>query len=296
MKGPDCAECLQLANAASHAVDFPKTGTPANFKDIPRQPGPEKPDFLAPESADASDTSRYYPSPKLLGILYRSVPTEVPPPPLNPGTSPSGGDIIIDALQQTISNLDLSSLETPPDDLMEEMESLLNYHTEKLLAIAYTHAVSKNHEARLSEGELISGTIKSKWVDHRKRREGIISMNLQVRKRIINYKHATYNLRYIQTYELARIIRDDLKRTWVDQDIEETQSDDEDYDSDDDEMDQARKAAVFERAWAAWLVSEEALIDYSKAFGPQSFGLIALGVLLEVVKDARDDRMELGYI
>ena len=59
---------------------------------------------------------------------------------------------------------------------------------------------------------------------------------------------------------------------------------DEDGDIDDDELVFETRAEVFSRAWAAWRVAEDTLIDEPSAFGPRSFGLIALGLLLDVIK------------
>jgi RNA-dependent RNA polymerase len=52
-----------------------------------------------------------------------------------------------------------------------------------------------------------------------------------------------------------------------------------------DELIFEKRAEVFSRAWAAWNVAEDALVDDPFAFGPQSFGLLAMGLLLDVVKD-----------
>ena len=64
---------------------------------------------------------------------------------------------------------------------------------------------------------------------------------------------------------------------------------DEEGEIDDDELVLETRAEVFTRAWAAWKVAEDTLIDEPSAFGPQSFGLIALGLLLDVIKDATAD-------
>ena len=53
-----------------------------------------------------------------------------------------------------------------------------------------------------------------------------------------------------------------------------------------DELIFEKRAEVFSRAWAAWNVAEDTLAYDRSAFGPQSFGLIAMGLLLNVVKDA----------
>jgi hypothetical protein len=64
---------------------------------------------------------------------------------------------------------------------------------------------------------------------------------------------------------------------------------DEEGEIDDDELVAETRAEVFTRAWAAWKVAEDILTDEPTAFGPQSFGLIALGLLLDVIKDATTD-------
>jgi RNA-dependent RNA polymerase len=173
---------MQLAEAASHAVDFPKTGTPANFTSLPRPPSQERPDFLVPESVDSVDNNLYYPSEKLLGILFRRVPAANRPELRSDAWStPSDGDTIFNALME----IDLSELGLPPlqplqDDLREEMVQLLEAYTEHLGSIARIFSISKSRGARISEAELISGTITAKWPDHRKRREAVIAMNSQV--------------------------------------------------------------------------------------------------------------------
>jgi RNA-dependent RNA polymerase len=88
-----------------------------------------------------------------------------------------------------------------------------------------------------------------------------------------------------QTQELVRIIREDLRRVEVASYADETQSDDEE-EEDEEEMDDFTRGEIFKRAWAAWKVADEALYDEPPVFGAQSFGLIALGVLLEIIKDA----------
>lgn len=290
LKDPKCDECLHLAEAASHAVDFPKTGTPVDFKTLPRAQGPEKPDFLAPENADVSDITRFYPSQKLLGVLYRSVPTEQPAPVLKRYTSPTDGDTIYSALKRIdLHALGLPSLEVPSDIVMEEMESLLyNYYAEKLFSIAKTHAVSRHAGYQLSEAEIISGTIMAKWSDHRKRREAVIAMNFQVTVLFVVPRLRYKFWFYPQTHELAKDIRDDLHRvSCIDWDPDDALVDEEVYEDEESEMDRTKRAEVFNRAWAAWNVAEEALRDNPETFGAQSFGLIALGVLLGIVKDAR---------
>jgi RNA-dependent RNA polymerase len=173
---------MQLAEAASHAVDFPKTGTPANFKSLPRPPGEVRPDFLAPETVDSVDNNLYYPSEKLLGILFRSVPEAKRPELRNDASNtPSDGNCIFNALMEIdLAELGLPPLESPDDDLWEEMQQLFEAYSEHLASIAQIYTISKLRGARISEAELISGTITGKWPDPRRRREAVIAMNMQV--------------------------------------------------------------------------------------------------------------------
>ncbi|KAI4955654.1 hypothetical protein J4E91_001515 [Alternaria rosae] len=92
-------ECLLLAKLASDAVDFGKSGIPANMAEIPRGSDHIRPDFMAPGSnlfvnelgaaeleeleGDELDEvsvlnaekprSSYYTSTKILGVLYRRI-------------------------------------------------------------------------------------------------------------------------------------------------------------------------------------------------------------------------------
>ena len=182
MKGPDCDECIQLAEAASHAVDFPKTGTPADFSTLPRPPGQERPDFLAPETIDSVDNNLYYPSEKLLGILFRNVPEakHTASRYKTSSNTTSGYNRLFKALAKIdLSELGLPPLDPPKDDLREEISELLLTYSVHLVSIAQQYSISR-FRGRISEEELVSGTITGRWPDHRKRREAVMAMNIQV--------------------------------------------------------------------------------------------------------------------
>jgi len=93
----------------------------------------------------------------------------------------------------------------------------------------------------------------------------------------------------LQTGELTKAIRHEFQAPEYHemQYTEEDQDDDESDDEEDIAADEDKRRNKFERAWAAWLVSEEALDDEPTSFGPPSFGLLALGTMLEVVKEAK---------
>ena len=66
-------DCLLLAKLASQAVDFQKSGTPADYRNLPKERSRLKPDWYAGEGGCEQDT---YPSPHALGVLYRAVSLE----------------------------------------------------------------------------------------------------------------------------------------------------------------------------------------------------------------------------
>ena len=179
LNSPGCKEYLDLAQFASHAVDYPKTGVPVNFKSLPPSPQSERPDFLSGESSNRRLTDRFYRSQKILGILFRSVLVDDYTPNRHHGRiHPSDGFKIWSCLLQT--NV---YIEEPSDGLMEEMKHLLEAYSDQLFPIAQAYSLSKHVDSHLSEEELVSGTIMAHWADHNKRREAVISMNVKVSAR-----------------------------------------------------------------------------------------------------------------
>lgn len=276
LEDPGCAECMELAKLASHAVDFPKSGTHVDFTQLPKfkSKNQPKPDFLAKEGADLN-SDQYYNSKKLLGQLYRRVPVKKwIPQEWNEDYSPSDGTSVDDALSRaSLRNLGLSGLPDPTQELIEEMTYLLEAYCDQLLVIGQSHTILKNKDSHVSEAELVSGTIMANWSDHRRRRDAVTAMNLQ-------------------THELVRAVRAELlvkdlvtseTETYYDYD-EEEDYDDWTFREEFDDTEQRSMAETFKRSWAAWCVAEDTLEEQPRMFGAQSFGLIALGKMLEVVK------------
>ncbi|KAJ7651977.1 RdRP-domain-containing protein, partial [Mycena polygramma] len=266
--GPGCAACVELASHASHAVDFSKRGVPVDMTKLPKAPTPLRPDFLSGEGVNP-DGDAYYPSLKILGQLYRNVPIEEYYPELD--SQRTDGRKTREALALVgLRSLGLPSVASDPsEDLLEEMRNILDEYSDQLMVIAKTHTISKRANAYLSEAELVSGTIQERYGDHRKRREAVSAMNLQV--------------------ELAKAIRHEFNSPDY-REMQETGIDEEEDEFEDEEdmaEDEERRRDKFERAWAAWIVAEEALDDDPSAYGPSSFGLLALGTMLEVIKEAK---------
>ncbi len=97
----------------------------------------------------------------------------------------------------------------------------------------------------------------------------------------------------LQTQELTRAIRQEFLPL---DDDEEEEFDEDDYDdafsaNDALERDIQRLCLKFNRARAGWVAAQEALADAREdgttSFGPQSFGVIALGVMLDVSKELK---------
>ncbi|KAG0699740.1 RdRP-domain-containing protein [Suillus ampliporus] len=273
LNDPGCGECLELAKLASHAVDFPKSGTPVNFAQLPKLRKQPRPDFIAKEGADLN-SDQYYNSKKLLGHLYRRVPVKEKwiPQDWNEDYSPSDGLTVEDALSRVgLRNLGLSGLTDPTEQLVEEMTHLLDAYSEQLLAIGQSHTILKNKNSHVSEAELVSGTIMANWSDHHRRRDAVSAMNLQTRELVRGVR--------------AELLAKDLAMP----DTETYYEEDDDYDDwtfreEFDDTEQRSMGETFKRSWAAWCVAEDALEEESRMFGAQSFGLIALGRMLEIVK------------
>ncbi|PBK99199.1 hypothetical protein ARMGADRAFT_1025474 [Armillaria gallica] len=280
LKGVDCDQCLLLAEKASHAVDFPKVGTPVKFSDLPSPPDAQRrPDYLSGEGVNPGEGPGYYPSKKILGILYRSVPVDEYHPRKDEAEFVDH-KLLDNFLKSHLHLADDLNMDPDENDL-EEMRHTLDEYCQQLLAIAKAHTVQKLSTEHLSEAELVCGCIMEHYFDHRKRREITTSMNLQ-------------------TQELTRAIRQEFLPPPEDDDEEEF--DDDDYDdefsdlvsNDELERDIQRLCIKFNRARAGWVAAQEALADAREdgttSFGFQSFGVIALGIMLDVLKELKKPR------
>lgn len=116
----------------------------------------------------------------------------------------------------------------------------------------------------------MSGTITANWSDHQRQKNAVAAMNLQTR-------------------ELVRRVRTEFQGE--DPQTPETEAYEEDEDYEDftfhEESEQRVMVETFKRSLTAWCVAEDVLEEDSSKFGAQSFGLIALGRMLEIVKASR---------
>jgi RNA-dependent RNA polymerase len=284
LKGPDSQDCMDLAELASHAVDYCKTGTPVNPTKLPRPPQIEKPDFLSREWSNERVDDRFYRSEKILGTLFRRILVDDYSPASYHGElAPSDGAKVREYLCPIVSDrLGSTFLEHPPEVLVEEMGHFLEAYCDRLLVIAQTHTLSKHPDSKLSEEELVSGTIMANWADHHKRREAVNAINLQVRNRKNGVYHYIYQFSS-QTQQLTKSVRAEFARGFNPESADNEGWDSDD--SDDEELDNRVQIETLKRAWVAWNVAEDALQDDPEVFGPSSFGLVALGVILKIIKN-----------
>jgi RNA-dependent RNA polymerase len=70
----------------------------------------------------------------------------------------------------------------------------------------------------------------------------------------------------------------------MNQDIVDMDDEDEGDEDEGDHERSHRAAETMAHSWATWLVAEAELQEHPDGFGPQSFGLIALGSLSKIIK------------
>ncbi|OBZ75664.1 RNA-dependent RNA polymerase 1 [Grifola frondosa] len=173
--------CLDLAQLCSQAVDYPKNGIPVDIHDSPRLLVPYKPDWHQAEDAKPRQTD-YYESTRALGELFRniSIIPPRPPSPLTPPESPREqrplSDSISCALKPYIER-QLCRFHNDDSDVAE-IKPLFRKYEEELQYICVTHALSDSPGARLTEEEVVVGTILAQCSQHRWRTDRTYRMRL----------------------------------------------------------------------------------------------------------------------
>jgi RNA-dependent RNA polymerase len=167
--GVEDPDCLYLAELHSKASDFVKSGTPVDFKELPRLLFPQKPDWSAGEYV--GDKTHFYTSEKALGQLFRAIRLgDTPVLHSNERwiTRPMGvafwnsANAIARRWRDPISNILCPLLQKyifcfPTSKLDEAgLDRFLAYRTE-LRSICAMHALSP-HAKELSEAEIFIDT------------------------------------------------------------------------------------------------------------------------------------------
>ena len=159
--------CIKLAGMHSNAVDFPKTGVavPADALRKLSKRINVSPDWNEPETGKRPDVA-YYRSEKALGKLFRAI------------------DLSATSLEEDMQNLAIRNEDhhdldehgqlnqiirsavseyitlTDMDTSMESsLEDMYFYHAEQLEQICSSYTMNQFHGARLTEAEVVTGTI-----------------------------------------------------------------------------------------------------------------------------------------
>jgi RNA-dependent RNA polymerase len=249
--GVNDPDCLKLAELHSKAVDFPKSGTPVTFSELPRTGRMPRPDWDAGELGFRNKRDEVYPSQRALGQLYRAI--QLSEDQLHhKGTHPSsrfGTDLDVEIhakpLPQdrydTVSNHLRHALaryihvDIVPQEYFEEAVGLLEEYIGELTRICNTYALTSR--SILSEEEVVAGTILERTSQRRRRKDMISEMRTA-------------------STALVADIRDALRG------------------SDSDELEEWML-----RGWAAYQVARS-----SDEFGRKSFGLLTLGNVFEAME------------
>ncbi|KAF8507374.1 RNA dependent RNA polymerase-domain-containing protein [Hysterangium stoloniferum] len=196
-KGIFHGDCEKLASLHSWAVDFPKNGIPVPPEEIPYPEVAVKPDWYRPEIVGMSrrEEAEYYASQSIIGKMFR----EIKLPDLSDDTpkahrrrrrgsaehglesgfaalsleSLSLNDAISSPLHRKLtSHVDLSHTE----EMFRAISGLFDHFSAELEHIGYSCSLSKNGARRLTEEELLTGTITAKTTQPRIRKDNMASM------------------------------------------------------------------------------------------------------------------------
>jgi RNA-dependent RNA polymerase len=191
-------ECLFLADLHNAAVDYRKSGIPVDPQSIPKVRKP-KPDWSAPETVRSNDKD-YYPSNRAIGKLFREIHLPIMDSIKSHDKVSQGEDE--DDLELNFGMDALSLLPTHSRDVIsevlfvclsefleeDELEDnampkwaigIFDVYQKELLFICRSHTLSFKKGARLSEQEVLVGTIVAKTSQPRRR----IDLMAQMRDR-----------------------------------------------------------------------------------------------------------------
>ncbi|KAI6116669.1 RNA dependent RNA polymerase-domain-containing protein, partial [Pisolithus croceorrhizus] len=237
--------CLRLAELHSQAVDYPKNGRKVRIYDLPRALVPFKPDWHQTEQPEQSRNLKadYYLSSRALGYLYRNIELEQLPDGSHPGTGSGRNEAISNGLRERVQDK-LQGYRPSTDQSWEDIASVYAGYQQELIYISTTYSLSK---AALSEEELVIGTILANFTNGGYKKDRVYAMKESLSFLLRAAREALVGeLCEGQTEE----IRGQLARAW--------------------------------KAWTYTLDTQRASNETGNSqFGSHSFGLIALGLVLE---------------
>ncbi|KAG9018984.1 hypothetical protein FRB90_007564 [Tulasnella sp. 427] len=243
-------DCILLAELASKAVDFAKSGTPVEWTEVPKLCSKAKPDWNAGElSSLFKQRNDVYVSQRAVGKLFRMIDTSILERLSSCSARQTGKiDRRSQASQEPLHKALLLALEkyidvkqSPAPEVALGATALFHAFTTELRYISASHSLT---ELPLTEEEILVGTIAAKTHQPRKRQ----ALTARMRS---------------QTEELVKRIRSAILGNNEDEHLEH----------------------ALLRGCVAWHVST----TREEEFGATSFGFIALGAVFETM-GAIDER------
>ena len=186
--------CMKLAELCSKAVDYAKNGIPVDLRgNLPKSLINLKPDWHKAEVTGARDLD-YYVSDRALGELFNKIDLYDPHEPLHgfPAMAP-GADVVAPPLSDKISRVlrplvryalvspGTRSEELPGSGAENDayVERLYARYTREMRCICATHTLVEAPDVRLTEEEVVLGTILANCTQSRWRTERAYRMRLQ---------------------------------------------------------------------------------------------------------------------
>ncbi|KAK0470607.1 RNA dependent RNA polymerase-domain-containing protein [Armillaria novae-zelandiae] len=200
-------DCEKLAALCSQAVDYPKQGVPVVLKGVPDRP--KKPDWQAGEAVDPRKTD-YYESQRALGFMYRSISWKDPEE-RNPPTTDS--DLSTDTLSLKLRPFVEKHLwpYIHPDGTSHETATLFKQYEDELRYICTTQALTNT---KLSEAEVVVGTISAKCKSDKARRDRIQRIKDQAEQAVRDVRQGLGGLEEMDTREMLTACLEDAWRAW----------------------------------------------------------------------------------
>ena len=225
---------------------------------------PYKPDWHAAEVLAPRDTD-YYESPRALGQLYRNVTLRSPPERAKEESVDPEKDSITFALRPKVLEVipDLERIEgTGKSEILDEVLHAFYQYQDELSYICATHVVTNQPGARLTEEEIVTGTIVAKAcplkLDHLRYLTGSGSpQSTEARWR----NERVFRMQ-LNSSALAHETRRRLTPGWK-------------------RSEKLGTVEAIKRAWVAWIFS----VRNRMQFAANTFGMLALNIIFDGLND-----------
>ncbi|PFH51174.1 hypothetical protein AMATHDRAFT_3305 [Amanita thiersii Skay4041] len=241
--------CKKLARLCSKAVDFPKNGNPVNLEEegLPSTLIREKPDWHAAEVVSPRDLD-YYESDRALGYLFRAITLEIPEAEATEMVELKGNGSaapLTDAISLTLMPIVEHCLGFEIESDEEQLEPAVLLFRQYVNELSYICAT-----------HTISTQPNARLQEAEVVAGTILDSCTQKRYR----QDRTYRMK-----NQVNALVHDVRRQFVEEDLAK--------------VDVCDLQEGLRRAWLAWEQSQ----SNTKAFGANSFGLIALGMILDIL-------------